>query len=324
MIDTTVILAARLEKYFEQPIVLIRCFDGESLLDRLLRLLRKRGFINIILVVGYKSELFDSYKDRCQIVLNESYADTSSMYSLSQAAPYISSDFVLIESDTLFEEVILDKLLNAQGKNCFLVASESGTGDEAFVEIEDGFVNKISKDIHVLTHVDGEMMGLSKISYTSYLRMLEKWKTCDNLLMNYEYLLLDVCKTHEVSAIWCDNLVWFEVDDKKSFAKMKEKIYPILCRKENPFDKRNVLEIFRKVISEGEVIDQEVEINQIGGMTNRNFKISCPDSAYVLRIPGNGTEGMVERKNEDYNTRLAHQIGVTPEIIYLIPVSTFK
>ena len=317
MINTAVILAGRLERYFEEPIALAKCLDGESMLDRLFRLLEKRGFSNIVLVVGYKSELFDVYKDRCQLVENKAYVDTSSMSSLFLASPYIASDFLLIESDTLFEEVILDKLLSATGKNIFLVASESGTGDEAFVEVEDGFVHKVSKDLHALSHVDGEMIGLSKLSYATYQKMLEKWTICDNPMMNYEYLLLDVCKMHEVSALWCDNLVWLEVDDQSSFVRLKESVFPILCRKENPFDKRNVLATFCEVLHNSNLTEQEVDVAQIGGMTNRNFKITHAGNSYVLRVPGNGTEGMVVRKNEDYNTRLASQMGITPELLYL-------
>lgn len=53
-------------------------------------------------------------------------------------------------------------------------------------------------------------------------------------------------------------------------------------------------------------------------MTNRNFKVTLSQENYVLRIPGNGTEGMVERRNEEINTLLSYRLGISPEISILM------
>lgn len=315
--DTAVILAAREEKEFDIPVPLIKCLDGSTLLDRSVAILKEVGINKIIVVTGYRSDLFSSIYDNLIIVYNEKYRDTSSMASLSLVAPYVSDDFLLIESDVLYERTFLDRLIQSSSKNCFSIIQESGSGDEAFVELEEGFVKHISKDIHQLCHVDGEMVGLSKISIQTFHQMLKKWKDCDNDLMNYEYLLLDCVQLHELTAIKSLDLICYEVDTDKDLLYLKETVYPILCRKENPFDRRNVLSFYQDIMSDTVFEDKDILIDQIGGMTNRNFKITHAGNSYVLRVPGNGTEGMVVRKNEDYNTRLASQIGITPELLYL-------
>ena len=52
-------------------------------------------------------------------------------------------------------------------------------------------------------------------------------------------------------------------------------------------------------------------------MSNKNFKVTSPDGCeYVLRVPGIGSEGMVERNNEDVNGMLGCRLGLNPSIRY--------
>lgn len=58
------------------------------------------------------------------------------------------------------------------------------------------------------------------------------------------------------------------------------------------------------------------EIVRIGGMSNKNFRIGFEGKRYVLRVPGNGSEGMVDRRNEEYNALVGCRLGVNPAIRY--------
>lgn len=55
---TAVILAARREKDSDIPYPLMSFAEGHCLLDRTLGILRKLHFSNILIVVGYKAEMF--------------------------------------------------------------------------------------------------------------------------------------------------------------------------------------------------------------------------------------------------------------------------
>lgn len=316
MLSTAIILAGRQEKHFDIPVSLIEFAEGVTLLKRAIGLLKEVGIPKIVIVTGYKSELFTEIPN-VVIVCNEQFANTASMASLALTESFVNEDFLLIESDLLFEKDFLIRLMDFTSKNCLSVVPETGTGDEAFVELENGFVRCVSKDIHQLFKVDGEMIGLSKISIQTFRKMLDMWKRCDNPLMNYEYLLLKCAQLHEVSAIKSVDLISYEVDNQKDFLCLKETVYPKLCRKENPFDKRNVFDIFQNIMHLHELSEHNVRITQIGGMTNRNFKVTYSNESYVLRVPGNGTEGMIVRENEEYNSRLAYQLKITPEIFCL-------
>jgi thiamine kinase-like enzyme len=95
---------------------------------------------------------------------------------------------------------------------------------------------------------------------------------------------------------------------------LQNNIYRSLCRKENPFDKENLLSYLIEIFPDDNVSD--VEILQIGGMSNKNFKVILNNREYVLRVPGNGSEGMVDRENEEFNAIQGCKMGVNPNIRY--------
>lgn len=317
---TAVILAARKERDSSIPYPLL-CYNvgaekQECLLHRIMFLLKELEYNNIIIVTGFRAELFTPFKqDGVHLVNNEKFAYTSSMASLALAAPYVNEDFLLIESDVICEKQLLKKLSSTSKKNCLTLVNECGNGDEALVETDGDFVVKISKDIHQLNKIDGEMIGISKISLEAYKKMLVKWEFNSNLKLNYEYLFLDCTEKYERQYIKASDLVWCEVDNSSDFTYLKDTLYPRLCRKENPFDYQNIVSHMSTIFPEGN-FEQNLSVEQIGGMTNRNFKVSFDGNDYVLRIPGNGTEGMVERKNEEINTLLSYRMGISPEIFY--------
>ncbi|MBR4564182.1 MAG: phosphotransferase family protein [Paludibacteraceae bacterium] len=65
-----------------------------------------------------------------------------------------------------------------------------------------------------------------------------------------------------------------------------------------------------------EAFPKEFSIERVGGMSNFNYKVAFHGRTYVLRIPGNGADGMVERENEELNSMLAQNMGIHPSIAY--------
>lgn len=72
------------------------------------------------------------------------------------------------------------------------------------------------------------------------------------------------------------------------------------------------------------LVEEKIRIDRLGGMTNCNFKISTFDRSYVLRIPGKGTEEIIDRDNEKYNSYLSNQLNITPDIVYFDVKSGIK
>lgn len=59
-----------------------------------------------------------------------------------------------------------------------------------------------------------------------------------------------------------------------------------------------------------------LNVHRLGGLTNRNYKVETTNENYVLRLPGEGTEELINRKDEHICTRLANEIDIDSELLY--------
>ncbi len=62
---------------------------------------------------------------------------------------------------------------------------------------------------------------------------------------------------------------------------------------------------------------EAVGIERIGGLTNRNYKITLGAERYVLRIAGAGTGDYIDRRAEAHNARVAAAAGVNAEVLFV-------
>ena len=313
---TAVILAARKERDSDVPYPL-KPFDGKTcLIDRTLQILSKYGYSKILIVAGYRYEMFDRYRNnQVMVILNKEYRYTASMASLAMVSDYVEDDFLLIEGDTFYESQVIETLSNDVRHNCLAITEESGSGDEAFVETREGYITKVSKDKHQLFCFEGELLGICKIGIDTYRKMVNRWKQCGNPYMNYEYMLMDCTDIIDRPYILFKNLIWGDVDNKEDYLQLCNYTYRRLRRKEDPFDYENLISYLGEIFPNSNNLG-EANIEQIGGMSNKNFRISYNHSDYVLRVPGNGSAGMVERDYEEQNSILANRMGITPAICY--------
>ena len=320
---TAVILAARKERDSSIPYPLALFADNECLMDRNISILRENGFKKIIIVVGFRHELFDKYKSEdVTLIYNKEFEFTSSMGSLALVKDYIDEDILLVEGDTFFEKIVVDKLCSAKVGNCITMTEESGSGDECFVETKNGYVLKITKDRHRVRNFEGEMMGITRISYESFQKLIYAWEHSNNPYLNYEYLLMDVTEPLDRPYMHFKNVIWGDVDCKEDFKRLENEIWRSLRRKENPFDRENLRNYLSDIFPEKDVTP--AVISQIGGMSNKNFRVDFEGRSYVLRVPGNGSEGMVERSNEEYNAIESCKLGVNPPIRYFNATTGIK
>jgi len=312
---TAVILTARKERESDIPYPLLAFDESQCLIDRTISILRELGIDRIVLIVGYRSELFDKYRSEDVIILKASnYEFTGSMASLAAASDVIDDDFLLVEGDTFFEKKVLEQLGAIEEGNCLVATEESGSGDECFIESQSGFITKISKDKHRICRFEGELLGISRISFETYQAMLSKWQKSNNSYLNYEYVLMDVTESLDRPFLFFKNLIWGDVDCPEDFKRLKEVTCRSLKRKEDPFDKENLQQYLTDIFPGKDV--SQAEIIQIGGMSNKNFRVNFEGNSYVLRVPGPGSEGMVERTNEEFNALEGCRMGVNPEIRY--------
>jgi Predicted choline kinase involved in LPS biosynthesis len=316
-IKSAVILAAGANKHFNEPVGLLQ-IDGISIVERIIRQLNASGIEKIYIVVGYKSEKYkealSKYKDII-FIENDRFKWTGTMASLAAAAPYLNEDFLLIDGNQIFEETAITDILNAESRSCLLLTNPSDSGDAAFVELEeDGTIFRISKDIRQMNSVDAELVGISKISLTLWEKMLSYFENNRNPKLNYEYVVENIGRLYHINGLMKDNMAWSVIENEVLYTKAENLIFPIIRRREQ-MRKENTA---KKTLMDCMNLEEtEIEVCKLGGgMTNTNYFVRFNGKDYVLRIAGAGTDVMINRHSEQYNSIIASKMGFNPETIY--------
>lgn len=226
MIKTAVIMAAGLGLRFgkmteSMPKGFIEV-SGKSMVIRSIETLIECGIQRIIIGTGYKSEMFDDLKvlyPQVKTVYSEKYAETNSMWTLYNCRELIGSDdFILLESDIIFEKKAIDGLLTDKRDSIVLISDLMKFQDQYFVEHnanEEFIMCSINKEE---LNVCGEFVGIHKISSIFFELIKDYYSEIMNEKpkMGYEYALLDISQNIKpLHTLKIENLQWYEIDDEK-------------------------------------------------------------------------------------------------------------
>lgn len=204
--------------------------NGQTLIERLLRILDKKGLSRIIVVVGYKGQELMNYINTLGLSTNVTFVDnpiynkTNNIYSLSLADNYLSSeDTLLFESDLIFEESIVDELLSDQRETLAVVDKFESWMDGAcmILDEEDNITDFISGRYIDFSERDNyyktvNIYKFSKhFSVNTYVPFLEAYRKAMGQNEYYESVikLIAMLGTNELKAMRIGGQIWYEIDD---------------------------------------------------------------------------------------------------------------
>lgn len=164
-------MASRLRPLTETMPKCLLKVGSRCLLQRTLDALLSAGIKEIVIVVGYRAQqikdfVHDNYAElQVSFVMNDLYQSTNNIYSLWLAKEYVAAhEFMLLDSDILFDKEILSRLTNDSAENA-LALNNHRLGEEEIKVIVDGErqVTEISKTCSIEEAV-GESVGIEKMS----------------------------------------------------------------------------------------------------------------------------------------------------------------
>ena len=131
--------------------------DGVRLIERALRILDRKNLKRIILVVGYQHENLMAFvssleiQTKIEFIINEVYDKTNNIFSLSLAKEQmIEDDTLLLESDLIFEERLIDMLLEDKRDSLALV--------DKFESWMDGTCIVVDQDDNITDFIPGKLL----------------------------------------------------------------------------------------------------------------------------------------------------------------------
>jgi 2-aminoethylphosphonate-pyruvate transaminase len=240
--DTAVIVAAgrgvRLgEQGTERPKGFIE-LGGVAIVERSLACLAAAGVRRTIIVTGHLSEYYEALARRVanvELAHNPDYANSGSMYTLHLARERVDGDFVLLESDLVYERRALDVLFASPGRDTLLASGPTRSGDEVYVEAEGGRLTGLSKkraDLHGT--VVGELVGISRLSMRCLAAMCAHAERVfrETRHLEYEQALVAAAREVRVDCAVVPDLAWTEIDDERHLARARGEVYPRILERD--------------------------------------------------------------------------------------------
>lgn len=204
--------------------------NGVSMIERALTILDKKGLSKIVIVVGYKGQNLMDYiatlnvKTPIVYVNNPIYNKTNNIYSLALAKDYLcSEDTLLLESDLVFEESVIDCLLEDERENLALV--------DKFESWMDGTCMELDENDCIENFIPGKHLKFSEkqnyyktvniykfsenFSKNTYVPFLTAYETAMGENEYYESVikLIALLETKELRAKKLTGQVWYEIDN---------------------------------------------------------------------------------------------------------------
>ena len=200
--------------------------------------LQQHTIRRIIIVTGHLRDNYERlqqrYAQQVITVHNPRYFESGSMYSLYCARELIDSDFLLLESDLIYERRALEAVLVFPKDNVVLLSGETNAGDEVYVEADGETIVAMSKNRAELGEsIAGELVGISKISHPLFQVMLQRAIPLfkHSLKVDYETdALVAAAENYPVYYTVIPDLAWAEIDDEAHLVRAKQ-IYPTIVNK---------------------------------------------------------------------------------------------
>lgn len=282
---------------------------GEPLIERIIKQLHDVNVNDIYIVVGFMKESYEYLIDEynVKLIVNTEYASKNNLHSIELVRNYLSNAYV-IPCDIWCR----DNLFRRHEPYSWYMVSDA-VDDESTVRVnrQMNLVKLKGKD------KGNSMVGISYVSdddakliadRVNYLSADSEYDDSfwEEALYRGDRMLVEarVVPSEEV----------FEVNTYEQLRELdgnsdqlKTDAIQVIC---------DALDVKSDDISDISVLKK--------GMTNRSFLFACKGKRYIMRIPGGGTNQLINRRHEANVYKLVNGRNICDDIAYINPDNGYK
>lgn len=284
--------------------------NGEVMIERTIRQLRETGIQEIYVVVGFLKEMFEYLIDDfgVKLIVNSEYGEKNNLYSLWKAINKVNtlSNTYIVPSDIWCEK---NPFSQHEMYSWYMVSDLIDEDSEVRVNRKNELVKT--------SNAGNAMIGISYLTddtadvVRNRVEDFAKKEEYDNVfwetaLYKGDKMLVQARVVHNRDYIEFNTYEQLRDYDSQS-AQLKNDEIDIIsvvmhCRTD---DVKNI-EILKK------------------GMTNRSFQFSVHGEKYIMRIPGEGTDQLINRRQEADVYKAISGLGFCDDPVYLDSKKGYK
>lgn len=283
--------------------------NGEPLIERIIKQLKEVGIIDISIVVGFLKERFEYLIDEygVELVVNEDYAEKNNLHSLALATDKISNTYIVpgdvwcdknpFNQNEIYSWYMVSDMVDNNSdvrvnRKMELVTVSKQAGGNAMIGI---------------AYLTGEESKYVKTRLKDWDGNKKYWGAFwEETLYEKDHMIVQARVVHATDVT--------EINTYEQLREMDE---------ESNHLKSNAITIISKTFNVSECDIKDIAVLK-KGMTNRSFMFSCNDKRYIMRIPGEGTEKLIDRGNEAQVYSIIKNKYICDEILYINPGNGYK
>ncbi len=230
-----IILAAgkgsRMGAFTEHTPKCLTPINGVPIIINMLTHLADAGVEEAVIVVGYikekiYAEVGNSFNGmKISYIESDRYATTNNIYSLWLTREYLNEDIILLESDVFFERSLLDHLFATENRNVAAVARHQSWMSGTVVSLDkENNIQALLETRHQSLQFDYSKVFKTVNIYMfsreflrdQFVPQLKSFINTGDVNQYYEAILhaTTYIKPHSMTAVLCDDVKWFEIDDE--------------------------------------------------------------------------------------------------------------
>lgn len=283
--------------------------NGEPLIERIIKQLHEVGIQEIYIVVGFMKEKYEYLMDEygVELVVNPDYAAKNNLHSLRLVKEHLENAYIVPCDIWCDRNPFHRHELYSWYMVSNLVENESNVR-----------VNRKMELVTVPENVGGNaMIGISYLtkedSDTVSARIEELCKKpqydgsfWEEALYNKDRMIVTARVVHSADVVEINTYEQLREIDSDS-NQLKTDAIRLICK---------------ALCAKPEEVTDITVLKK--GMTNRSFLFTCKDKKYIMRIPGEGTDQLINRRQEAAVYYAIADKNICDDIAYINPENGYK
>lgn len=283
--------------------------NGEPLIERIIKQLHEVGIKEIYIIVGFMKEMYEYLIDEynVELVVNPEYVTKNNLHSMKLVLSHIDNAYIIpcdiwcdrnpFHHHELYSWYMVSDLVDNESnvrvnRKMELVIDSKHSGGNAMI----GICYLIQEDAEFVKNKIEELS--SKTRYDDVF-----W---EEALYHKDRMIVAARVVHSLDVVEINTYEQLREIDSAS-NQLKTDAIQVICK------------------SLGVKSDEIIDINVLKkGMTNRSFLFSCKGKKYIMRIPGEGTDQLINRIQEANVYNIINKKNICDNITYINPNNGYK
>ncbi len=282
---------------------------GERLIERQIRQLHEVGVRDISVIVGYRKEQFEYLTDRfgVKLIFNADYAAKNNLHSLALAESDLENCYI-VPSDLWCEG---NPFRENELCSWYAVSAEKDVSSDVRVNRKGELVRKAP------TEAGNRMVGIAYLCGENAVRVRSQLAGLDQMRRYAGAFWEEALYFGDRMTVPARVLPAEEVLEINSYEQLRE-----LDSSSNNLQTGAVAAICKVFGVQADEITNIVVLKK--GMTNRSFMFSVRGDQYIMRIPGEGTDRLINRRQEARVYEAIRGKGLCDDPIYISAETGYK